>query len=568
MLDLLKNYKKRQPISKDAPVPDKPLSLYGESSGREGCYSLIYISNGASGHRYGKWLEKSKADAEIYEGLGGRADICIVQYISKGTKLPELYNGFRHDKGSFEGFALRVKAGGSWMWYCTDESWHRTSYDMPDKKLFRSGARPDVRIDGELFPEPPEVYIFEPVWRGRGGKTLFSASSFFSDGLMAHALGGLDEACYHNTPAAYQNSINNGFKLYEIDLSMTVDGRLVACHGWSETNCTHTGMEYSPELADTMTYDKLMGMTIHGNPQMDAREFYAMARKNKSHHFETDIHPQTGEASAAVIREMLEDFNYDPELLDRLIIQAYSKDMFEGIDKVWHFRNYIYSLRGEMNVIDEVIDFLLDSGIGAIAIRAHYTIDDRVIALLHNAGICILAYTVLEDTAECKGLLDKGVDSICTDFVTPEALKNQKTGLGNYPFYVKYNSNTKDAEYKPDFEAAEESKVVTKAGNLEYHDPEEWSNDGTKCLAECMFTSEGKEFVGWLLRMRIDRVRLWYCNDGLFHKKKEVVKVDSVEPYIFKAGEPLPVLPVKSNGKLFIYAVWKDAETGKYLLDL
>ena len=53
--------------------------------------------------------------------------------------------------------------------------------------------------------------------------------------LIAHAAGGIDRFPYTNSKEAYLNSYKNGFRLFEIDISITSDEKLVARHDWKKS---------------------------------------------------------------------------------------------------------------------------------------------------------------------------------------------------------------------------------------------------------------------------------------------------------------------------------------------
>lgn len=48
--------------------------------------------------------------------------------------------------------------------------------------------------------------------------------------MIAHALDTVDRIVYTNSREAFAESLQRGFRWFEIDLAETVDGQLVACH--------------------------------------------------------------------------------------------------------------------------------------------------------------------------------------------------------------------------------------------------------------------------------------------------------------------------------------------------
>jgi len=66
-----------------------------------------------------------------------------------------------------------------------------------------------------------------------------------SGGLIAHAGGGINGLKYTNSLEAMEQSIEHGFKMVELDLLISSDGRIVAVHDWKTfhemTNSNNTG---------------------------------------------------------------------------------------------------------------------------------------------------------------------------------------------------------------------------------------------------------------------------------------------------------------------------------------
>src|SRR5699024_12597487 len=52
--------------------------------------------------------------------------------------------------------------------------------------------------------------------------------------LIAHALGDIDDETNTNTIEAFEESYKNGHRLFEVDISITSDTKLVARHDWED----------------------------------------------------------------------------------------------------------------------------------------------------------------------------------------------------------------------------------------------------------------------------------------------------------------------------------------------
>lgn len=497
---------------------------------------LVYVGNGAT-----------SVDSEYNKTESADCDRRFVSSTWSGFSYPKLQNPFVRDDADCIGFYARRRTPVVWEWYCTDGSWHRTEADMPEKMLFPVGS--SVK---ELYKDEDSIY-FVTQWEDKHGIRVNCGSDIFSNPLMGHAFGGMDDKTYHNTMAALEHGIETGYKDFEIDFSYTTDGRLVLSHGWSPSNCKCIGITYKPDF-DNMTYERVMNMPIHGNPIMDARQFYERVKDEPDYRFEVDFH-FVQEHRKEMVQELVKDFENDGQVLDRLLMQVYTQQMYQIIDGVYRFKNYSYLAGKYVYRLDEFLTFCLDKGICAIALRANLA-KREYIDKIHNAGLYVMTYTVQRDADYAKHLLDSGIDTICTDFITEELL-DEAEGFGYFPFYVWYNSDRADVEnhYSED---ARDQFIQTKKGNLEYKDKTVWENDGSGTLRKCEFSVPGKHFVGWKLRVTLDGNTFWYCKDGLYHIKKDFDETKDVVPYIFADEAVIPVWKVKRNMKLVMIAVWED----------
>ena len=411
MIDIKKILRKK--LNPLPPCPEKPIELKGEAASLDCSFALVYTGNGASGQKYDRLLAGRDVQFRTYEGVGGRADMCAVIYCNAKDGFPVLENGFEHAEAEFTGFTLRKKTDGQWQWMCTDGNWHAASQDMPEKKIYPEGSRPELQAE-----ELSGIYILDASWKLADGTAADCGYPMFTNPLMAHALGAMDGKAYHNTMAAYENAMPKGYLYYEVDLSMTTDGRLVLCHGWTESNCEHTGFEYSEDLDKTMTYKKLMSMKVHGNPLIGLRSFYKVMKAHPDHLYEFDLHSVKGKKAVRMTEEMIRDCGNDSRVLDRVLMQVYSNKMYQAVDSTYHFKYYQYIIGKPELRLYERLPFLIDEGICAAAIPARKACPEYV-ETLRNAGIYVLVYTVGSDAEEAKKLLDMGVNTICTDYVTP-----------------------------------------------------------------------------------------------------------------------------------------------------
>lgn len=241
----------------------------------------------------------------------------------------------------------------------------------------------------------------------------------FKNKYLAHALGGYEGHKYLNNEPALKEAIKKGHKYYEIDLCLTKDGHVVPSHGWTPANAERCGMPYSPEF-ENMTKELFLKQTVHGMPTMDTELLYSYMKKHKDFYWELDLHGLKKEAAIEITKAVVNDFHNDEELFDRFLVQVNSREMFDGIDSVKHFKYYQYLLyKGTTpEKLKEAIEFCKANGIISIALSMKDA-SEEYIRTIKNAGLCLLVYsTDKQKTAD--RLYKMGVDTICTNTLNPK----------------------------------------------------------------------------------------------------------------------------------------------------
>lgn len=117
----------------------------------------------------------------------------------------------------------------------------------------------------------PSISVVIDVWRGNvkaypNEHNNISEIIVNSGGLIAHAGGGINGLKYTNSLEAMEQSIEHGFKMIELDLLISSDGRIVAVHDWKSfhemTNSNNTGSISYKEFESKIIYDKYQTLSI------------------------------------------------------------------------------------------------------------------------------------------------------------------------------------------------------------------------------------------------------------------------------------------------------------------
>ena len=196
-------------------------------------------------------------------------------------------------------------------------------------KVFLAGFLMTVAVLGllEIFmPFGPLDRDFKPV----------NARSLNTDNVIAHAMGGIDGIQYSNSKEAFQLNYSKGFKLFEVDLMLTVDGKVVALHDGLEEEY---GLDrpVSEVTARRFKDTKYKGLYT----PLDLEDIMLLL----SSHPDAVIIPDVKSDFEATYRVIVQDVNdRDPALLERIVPQIYSEEDYFTLKELYAFEKFIYTL--------------------------------------------------------------------------------------------------------------------------------------------------------------------------------------------------------------------------------
>ena len=529
----------------------KPKELFGVGSPDR--VSIVYIGNGAKESYYQKIIDRKELDGKAYSGMGGFYNECAVIHVipnAEGRIEVPVMEAFSHrsERAFFSGFTLRKKENGKWMWYLADGSWNG-EWSKKKKKLFYEN---DVLPKVEKSSNYP-VYVLTAQWVDESQRSMNCGYRIFRNKVMAHALGSPGGKDYQNTIEGLEQSIKNGFRFFEADLSLTTDDRVMVCHGWTKKDCKRIGIPYDPAY-EHMTYDMARQLRINGNPVIDTKEFYEYIKKlPKDYYFEIDYHNRQPGKHPVFAQRFVRDFNYDEEVLSRLLMQVYSATMFKVLDSCYPFETYQYSLVHGTDLLEKAIQICLEYGICSIAIRST-EISKEVIEKCKFAGLYILAFPVNKNMTFAKTLLENGVDTICTNNITEEQVREHNDIMEQRPYYLGIpKSAVKDLselDHQFDIAMEENGYVYIEVSN----------SVPNTCVPDLIDPKSDHDglFQGWALYRTLEGAK-WYCKDEVFRSAARIRMKRDQYQILFSSGDELPVLQVKEHEKLMLIANWTKA---------
>lgn len=270
--------------------------------------------------------------------------------------------------------------------------------------------------------------------------------------LVAHGMGGIQEYDYTNSREAFESQYKQGTRVFEVDLALTSDEKLVLTHGWKEHKELRLGLENADRAP--MSYDEFMSQKIYGQfTPLSAEDLIKIMQEypdiyivldwgkdldyveeeDKDYIFELDELIKRNELLINQVKAV------DETLLDRIVPQIYYEEHFYALNKLHHFENYIYTLykNYENTTAKEVMDFADKNEIDVIVSnlygdQAILTAEikrqinyDRMRSL--EMGIFLHTINDIEATSE---YIESGYKGIFTDYLTQrqlnEALSNNE----------------------------------------------------------------------------------------------------------------------------------------------
>lgn len=187
---------------------------------------------------------------------------------------------------------------------------------------------------------------------------------------IAHAMGGIDGYDYTNSVEAFKYNYDKGFRIFEVDLLFTSDDELVARHEWSETDYERfeqldlinlSTIEKNDRDEYIPTLEQFLNMKINGKyTPMTFDDVIRLLQEYDDIIFVTDTkwsdEESVEKSFTAIVNQVKE---VDEMLLTRIIPQLYTIEMYDIVEKIYGFENYVYTMYQETHRSNyEVIEFI------------------------------------------------------------------------------------------------------------------------------------------------------------------------------------------------------------------
>jgi glycerophosphoryl diester phosphodiesterase len=242
---------------------------------------------------------------------------------------------------------------------------------------------------------------------------------WYSYHAVSHALGGLDGKDYLNSSDGFYAAYKKGYRVFEMDLLRTTDHVMIGKHHWGETLSDPRSKHGVPVNFGTFKSTKIYG-------RYTPTSFLDMLNLMEKY---PDIYLMT-DSKGDKIEEVKKDFhtivdtakqNGKKDVLDRLVIQVYNREMYYAIKAIHPFRHFVYTTYKQRDAaFYSMVKFCKRYGIEAVT-SPQNDINDYRMNILKKEGIYSYTHSV-NNPYYAMEYMKLGVYGIYSDFLTPDEI--------------------------------------------------------------------------------------------------------------------------------------------------
>lgn len=238
--------------------------------------------------------------------------------------------------------------------------------------------------------------------------------------MISHAMGGVGGYNYTNSLEGFKENYAEGHRVFEVDIELTSDNRMVLCHGWNKQLCSKHKAGYQP------TYKQFMGYKLKDKyTPLSLEDLLRLMDKYPDIRVITD----TRYKKISIVKSQFKTIvntarNLGLEhVLDRLTVEVYTEDMYKAVKGIYPFKSYVFTLyqlfskAPSTSQLKSVGAFCKKNHIGTVAMYAKWW-KWKYADVLDPYGVEIALYTT-NDPDDALRYLNDGVTALFTDFLAP-----------------------------------------------------------------------------------------------------------------------------------------------------
>lgn len=246
--------------------------------------------------------------------------------------------------------------------------------------------------------------------------------------VVAHALGGVEKKTFLNAREAFTASYAKGSRVFEMDLLMAKDSRLVGLHTWSPFMMNYLQINYKTGDKLPLPSTQFLNSRILGKmTPLEIRDVIGLLGSYPDAVLITDTKVTTGTAVAAAFSQIVAEAKaVNPAILDRIVPQIYRQTMLPTLKAIYPFKSMIYALYLSKDTDDQVLQFIKSSGIQGVSMPASRA-TPLFLSSLKNLGVYTYIHTI-NTTDDYNRYRQVGAWGVYSDFLSPGDILNKPPG--------------------------------------------------------------------------------------------------------------------------------------------
>ncbi len=233
---------------------------------------------------------------------------------------------------------------------------------------------------------------------------------YFDTRLVYNAGGGIDGVTQSNSREAVENVLSQENYVLELDFLFTSDGHLICGNEWK--NFYSLEPLSWEEIQKTKYYRKYHPLT--------AAEVISYMQEYPQLRVIVDTKEVLPKS---VYQELVRLAQEDVEILNRMVIQVSDPKLKNEVLEIYPFPNENILFQTDEfgpDRVEEILTLCFEEDIRVVTVVFHAW-EDEVLALCQEKGIVVFEHTV-NDAADARGTIARGVQGVYTDFLQPADL--------------------------------------------------------------------------------------------------------------------------------------------------
>lgn len=268
------------------------------------------------------------------------------------------------------------------------------------------------------------AYLFLAVIMGSLHQRSLRTPWYEKYPVVCHALGGTWEGdAATNAREAFLYNYELGQRVFEADLQITSDGVMVLRHDWYQDLGQAEAFGWTEEERWAVTAQEFLDSPIYGKyTPLTLENWFEIMKNYPDIYMVTDTKYSTEvEKQFRTLVNTAVDNGYE-NVLSRVIVQIYYKEMYDEVMSVYPFKNLIWTLYyiGYPEK-QEILEFMTEKEIPVLVMPSNWW-DSQKQSDLENSAVKVFVHTV-NDEKEAGQRMEEGVDGIYSDFILPVTVK-------------------------------------------------------------------------------------------------------------------------------------------------